>query len=152
MISSFAMMVGLILSVIITTEAANLWEGPVSFIRGGGGYRGGGGGGYRGGGGSSRSFGRSAFNGGKNQQSRSRGGHSNQKGSSSAASKDSKGKCGVNAKGNRWRTPGGTNKKEGSAYHYSNRDKSFFYRNDDGSQYFKQHNRQGKFTKPSDPQ
>lgn len=45
-------------------------------------------------------------------------------------------RCGTNSSGNRYKTPGGTNKSSSSSYHYSNKDGSYYYKNDNGSTYY----------------
>ena len=51
---------------------------------------------------------------------------------------------GVNSQGNSYNTPGGTNSNQGTSYHYSNTNGSYFYAND---QYFPDSARFNKITR-----
>jgi hypothetical protein len=55
---------------------------------------------------------------------------------------------GTNSKGNRYKTPGGTNSVAGSSYHYSNSDGSYYYKNDNGSTYHNNGKGSSTYTAP----
>ncbi len=51
-----------------------------------------------------------------------------------------------NTRGNYYATPGGTNYRYGSSYHYSNRNGSYYYANDNGSTYYRASNGYSRYT------
>jgi hypothetical protein len=57
-------------------------------------------------------------------------------------------RSGVNAEGNHYSTPGGTNTSSDSSYYYRNNDGSYYYKNDNGSTYYNTPTGTGVYTAP----
>ena len=55
---------------------------------------------------------------------------------------------GTNSQGNTYNTPGGTNSKPSTSYHYSNTNGGYYYSNDNGSTYTAAPSGQSTYTPP----
>ncbi len=55
---------------------------------------------------------------------------------------------GYNRYGNQYSTAGGSNRRVGSSYHYSNNNGSYYYKNDNGSRYYQDSYGNSTYSRP----